>query len=254
MVGDVKQSIYRFRHAEPNIFIERCKEYESEEKTNSERINLTRNFRSRQEVIDAVNYIFERCMKEKIGGVLYDDDAKLYLGKEDYVKFEHSNKAELLYFDKKEFEESEEFRDLSKDEIEARIVASKIRELVDNRVQIQDTDKQTSHDIQYSDIAILMRGMGNGQDVVYQKALKEANIPAYVISKAGYYSAPEVQLILNFLSIIDNPRQDLPLLNVLNSFIGSFTPDELAMIKQTDKRKRLIDCMYLYILKGNDEA
>ncbi len=255
MVGDVKQSIYRFRHAEPRIFIERCSEYEKENLTNSERINLTYNFRSRKEVIDAVNYIFERCMKEEVGGVKYDDRARLYLGKKDYPASGCDNRPELLYFDRFEFEENDIFKNLLVDEIEARIVAGKIRELIDSKMQVFDTEDNEMRDIKYSDIAILMRGMNGGKDVIYQKALKDENIPAYVISKAGYYSAWEVQLILNLLTVIDNPRQDLPLLSVLNSYIGGFTQEEIAKIRIiSPKKRRLIDSLYLYVLKGDDPA
>ena len=254
MVGDVKQSIYRFRHAEPSIFIEMCKKYADAGCPQSERINLKKNFRSRQEVIDAVNYIFERCMKEDIGGVLYDDEAKLYFGQTDYQESKENNKTELLYFSKEDFEGINDYKDLSKDEIEARIVATKIRELIDNKFQVLDQEKGGTKDIEFSDIAIMMRGMSGGEDVIYQKALKEAGIPAYVISKSGYYSAWEVQLILNYLSVIDNPRQDLPLLHLLNSFIGDFTQDEIAKIRTCGRTKRLIDSMYLYLLEGKEES
>ena len=254
MVGDIKQSIYRFRHAEPGIFREKCEEYEKSEDAASERINLTYNFRSRGEVIDAINYIFERCMKKEVGEVSYDDAARLYLGKTDYPESNSDNRAELIFFNKTEFEETEAFKNLSKDEIEAKIVARKIRNLIEEKKQVFDNNKQAMRDIEFSDIAILMRGMSGGQDVIYQKALKDENIPAYVISKSGYYSALEVQLILNFLSVIDNPRQDLPLLGVLNSFIGNFTQEEIAKIRKYGRKKRLIDSMYLYLLEGSEAS
>ena len=253
MVGDIKQSIYRFRLAKPEIFKEKCIEY-AKGGDRDERIILSNNFRSRKEVIDAVNYVFERCMIEKIGGVEYGKDEKLNFGKTDYPLSNIDNKAELIYFNKKEFEENEQYADLSTDEIEAAIVAGKIRALKEAGTLVFDTKTNSMREMKYSDVAILLRSMTNGRDVVFQKALKNEGIQGYVISKAGYYSALEVQLILNFLSVIDNPRQDMPLLSVLHSFIGGFSEEEIAKIRIADKKKRLIDSLYRYILEGSDAA
>ncbi|MBR5917011.1 MAG: helicase-exonuclease AddAB subunit AddA [Lachnospiraceae bacterium] len=253
MVGDIKQSIYRFRLAKPEIFKEKCQEY-CNGSDRDERIILSNNFRSRKEVIDAVNYVFERCMIERIGGVEYGKDERLNFGKTDYPLSNIDNKAELIYFNKTEFEENEEYADLSTDEIEAAIVASKIRALKEAGTLVYDVKADCMREMKYSDVAILLRSMTNSRDVVFQKALKNEGIQGYVISKAGYYSAWEVQLILNFLSVIDNPRQDMPLLSVLHSFIGGFSEEEIAKIRIADKKKRLIDSFYRYILEGSDAA
>lgn len=258
MVGDIKQSIYGFRLAKPEIFDRKCEEYS--EAKGSERINLTINFRSRQEVIDSVNYVFERLMKQKVGGVEYDDAARLRFGQTNYEEPEFDARTELLYFSKSDFNEIDKYKDFSNDQIEAALVASKIREILDSKAEVFDPKTNSVHEVKCSDIAILLRSMSNGRDVIFQNALKEEGIPGYVISKAGYYSAWEVQLILSFLSIIDNPRQDMPLLGVLHSFIGGFNEDEIALISAEsrrvvkDKRKlRLIDSLYQYILIGSDE-
>ncbi|MBP5493715.1 MAG: helicase-exonuclease AddAB subunit AddA [Lachnospiraceae bacterium] len=253
MVGDIKQSIYRFRLAKPDIFKEKCLEY-SKEGDRDERIILSHNFRSRREVIDAVNFVFERCMIEKIGGVGYGKDERLNLGKKDYPSSNIDNKAELIYFNKKEFEENEQYADLSTDEIEAAIVAKRIRALKEAGTLVYDVKADSMREMKYSDVAILLRSMTNGRDVIFQKALKKEGIQGYVISKAGYYSAWEVQLILNFLSVIDNPRQDMPLLSVMHSFIGSFSEEEIAKVRVIDKKKRLIDSLYRYILEGSDSV
>ena len=251
MVGDIKQSIYRFRLAKPEIFKEKCLEY-SKEGDRDERIILSYNFRSRKEVIDAVNYVFEHCMIEEIGGIEYGEDDRLNLGKTDYPESNTDNKAELIYFSKKEFDEDERYKDLTKDEIEAAIVAGKIKALKEAGTQVFDTKTNSMRKMKYSDVAILLRSMTNGRDVVFQKALKNEGIQGYVISKSGYYNAWEVQLILNFLSVIDNPRQDLPLLSVLHSFMGGFSEEEIAKIRIVEKKKRLIDSLYQYILVGSD--
>lgn len=252
MVGDIKQSIYGFRLAKPEIFKEKCIEY-SKEGERDERINLTNNFRSRREVIDAVNFVFERLMRESVGGVEYDESERLNFGKTDYPKSSANNTAELIYFDKGEFEESEKYKDLSKDEIEAAIVAGRIKDMLDAKTEVFDTKSETMRAMKCSDVAILLRSMTNGRDVIFQKALKNVGLQGHVISKAGYYSAWEVQLILSFLSIIDNPRQDMPLLGVMHSFIGDFDEEEVAKIRLSGKKKRLIDSLYLYILEGSDE-
>lgn len=253
MVGDIKQSIYRFRLAKPEIFKEKCLEY-SKEGERDKRIVLSNNFRSRKEVIDAVNYVFERCMTERIGGVGYGEDERLNQGKTDYPDSNIDEKAELICFSKEEFEADERFKDLSKDEIEAAIVAGKIKELKEAQTLVFDTKINGMREMKYSDVAILLRSMTNGRDVIFQKALKNEGIQGYVISKSGYYNAWEVQLILNFLSVIDNPRQDLPLLSVLHSFMGGFSEEEIAKIRAVDKKKRLIDSLYRYILEGSEKA
>ena len=253
MVGDIKQSIYGFRQAKPEIFRDKCMLYENDTIKN-ERINLTRNFRSRKEVIDAVNFIFERCMKDSVGKVSYDDNERLYLGFEKYPVSLSDNKAELLYFEANEIRENFPGKTVNKDEIEAIMVARRIKELVEQKTKVYDKKTDSMRDMKYSDVAILMRGMSNRRDTIFQKALKDEGIPAYVISKTGYYSATEVQLVLNFLSVIDNPRQDLPLFNVMHSFIGNLSDEEIARIRKFGKKKRLIDSMYLYIIEGDDES
>ncbi len=251
MVGDIKQSIYGFRMAKPEIFREKCETYTTDENKKDVKIILSKNFRSRNEVIDAVNFIFERIMKEEVGGVEYDTDQRLNLGKTDYFETQ-GNKAEFLYFVKSERTENEKTKSLGATGYEALMVAQRIKELVDSGKMVYDKKTDSMRKICYSDIAILLRSTG-GREITFQKALKNAGIPAYVISKNGYYSTTEVQLILNYLSIIDNPRQDVPLLGVMHSFIGGFDEESIARIRINSKEKRLIDSLYLYLLTGDDE-
>ncbi|MCR5847928.1 MAG: helicase-exonuclease AddAB subunit AddA [Lachnospiraceae bacterium] len=252
MVGDIKQSIYGFRLAKPDIFKEKCNTYKKDETQRDVRINLSNNFRSRKEVIDAVNFIFERIMKEEVGGVEYDEDERLNLGKKDYPEAQ-GNKAELLYFLKDDRKENVLTGKMNANELEAMMVAQRILELKEAETKVYDVKKDTMREMHYSDIAILLRATG-GREVIFQKVLKKYGIPAYVISKNGYYSASEVQLILNFLSVIDNPRQDLPLLGVMHSFIGGFDEESIAKIRAQSQSKRLIDSLYLYLVQGDDDA
>ena len=258
MVGDIKQSIYGFRQAKPDIFRKKCETYSADESVRDVRINLSKNFRSREEVIDSVNYIFERCMIKEVGSVSYDKDEMLYVGNEDYPAA-NDNKTEVYcVFDDKETDEDsdgevmEKGDKLSAVESEARLVAMRIKEMIESHKQVFDNDSKSMRDIRYSDIAILLRST-SGREVIFQNALKEAGIPAYVISKTGYYQATEVKLITGLLSVIDNPRQDLPLFGVMKSFIGGFSEEEIAKIRIISPRKRLLDSLNIYVQKGEDE-
>ena len=253
MVGDIKQSIYGFRLAKPDIFREKCEKYKEDETGRDVRINLLHNFRSRREVIDAVNFIFERCMKESVGKINYNEKERLNLGNTDYKESTSDNTAEFLYFLESEKRENPVTSQLSNAEYEAAIIAQRILELKEAKTQVYDRSKDSMRDMEFSDIAILCRGLSGGKDITFQNVLTAAGIPAYVISKTGYYGAKEVQLILNLLSVIDNSRQDLPLLGVMHSFIGGFSEEEIARIRLESRKKRLSDSLYQYLLLGDDE-
>lgn len=246
MVGDIKQSIYGFRLARPEIFAAKYEEYDAD-KARNEKIDLSANFRSRKEVIDAVNAVFEKCMNKEVGGVSYNNEARLVFGAAYYPEFGQDEKAELLYFNP-----SDNYSGLNSNEYEARMIGARIRELVDSEFLVWDTDKKIKRPVKYSDIAILLRAT-KGRDTVYQNELKAMNIPAHVISKNGYFSATEVKLILQILQIIDNPRQDLPLFAVMHSYIGGFSDEEMAKLRIKDRRRRLYDSVCDYAPKGDGE-
>ncbi len=246
MVGDIKQSVYGFRLAKPEIFGAKYEEYVQDTDGN-ERIDLSMNFRSRKEVIDAVNRIFEKCMIKEVGGVEYTEDARLVPGK-DYPKAEQDNKAELLYFNPDEKEVK-----LTNRQYEARMIAVRIKELMESDFKVFDKKSETERPIRYSDIAILLRATKD-RDTVYQNELKTMGIPAHVISKTGYYSATEVKLILNILQVIDNPRQDMPLFAMMYSYIGGFCEEEVARIRIGDKKRRLYDSLTDYSESGADAS
>ncbi|MBO5372403.1 MAG: helicase-exonuclease AddAB subunit AddA [Lachnospiraceae bacterium] len=225
MVGDVKQSIYRFRLARPELFMEKYETYTTEA-SKCQKIELHQNFRSRNEVLEFTNDIFYMIMQKDLGNVTYDDAAALYPGAS-YVE-NTGVEAELLLADSEE-EALEEAGLTDAISLEAEIVASKIRQLM--REQLV-TDKKTGElrNMCYSDIVILLRSFGRYADT-FLEIFEQKGIPAHATSKTGYFQALEVQTILSFLRILDNPRQDIPLAAVLRSPIGDFSDEELALLK-----------------------
>lgn len=234
MVGDVKQSIYRFRLARPELFMEKFATYDLNA-SNKQRIDLHKNFRSRSEVLEFTNDIFYKIMDEDLGNVLYDEDAALYCGAM-YEPVENM-KAEVLLYEKEYesggFEADTQMDSLSTRQLEARMIASRIQELKET---LQVTDKETKllRPLRNSDIVILLRSIqGWGNDFV--SVLGDCGIPAHVATSTGYFSAVEVQTVLSFLKILDNPYQDIPMAAVLKSAIVGLDNEELAEISLTEE-------------------
>lgn len=225
MVGDVKQSIYRFRLARPELFMEKYDTYSIDDSL-TQKIDLHQNFRSRNEVLEVVNDIFYRIMGKDLGNVAYDDLAALHLGAS-YPETENMA-AELLVTDSNdELLEDTDYSD--KKLLEAKLVATKIHELLKNGTV---TDKKTKElrEVRFSDIVILLRSL-SGWTESFVQVLNEEGIPAYAISQTGYFSTVEVQTVLSMLRILDNPRQDIPLTAVLRSPIGNMTDEELGVLR-----------------------
>ncbi len=214
MVGDVKQSIYRFRLARPELFMDKYHRFSTEE-SSQQRIDLHRNFRSRWEVVEAVNDIFYPLMEKDLGNVAYDAEAALYAGAV-YPDYENADccKPELLLVPSQE-------SGMERREQEAAAVAGRIRELVET---------QEIPGITYKDIVLLLRSM-SGWAETYQKVFEQEGIPLIVASKTGYFSATEVQTVLSLLRVLDNPYQDIPLAAVMKSYFGKFSSEELAQIR-----------------------
>lgn len=214
MVGDVKQSIYRFRLARPELFMDKYHRFSTEE-SSQQRIDLHRNFRSRREVVEAVNDIFYPLMEKNLGNVAYDAEAALYAGAV-YPDYENADccKPELLLVPSQE-------SGMERREQEAAAVAGRIRELVET---------QEIPEITYKDIVLLLRSMF-GWAETYQKVFEQEGIPLIVASKTGYFSATEVQTVLSLLRVLDNPYQDIPLAAVMKSYFGKFSSEELAQIR-----------------------
>lgn len=228
MVGDVKQSIYKFRLARPELFMEKYHTYTKEE-SDCQRIDLHKNFRSRREVLEGVNTLFQKIMGQELGGIVYDEDAALYEGAS-YPE-NTGNETEYLIFTQEE-ESGESVRSF-----EARAIAAKIRALYQN---FQVTDKETGalRTVQYRDMVILLR-TNSGWAEEFKETLQKEGIPAYVSLRTGYFEASEIRELLQFLHVIDNPRQDIPLYGTLKSYFGGFSEEEIARIRVDETVKKI---------------
>lgn len=259
MVGDVKQSIYRFRLADPTIFNEKCDSYPvSDIRGTDRRIDLTQNFRSRREILDGINFIFSKIMNKQIGEVDYTNEVFLNLGSE----FKESEECftELTIIDKNKDESddiSEEILEMKQAELEAALAVQKIKELLckDNNLPVKRNSsneiiEETPEKLQYRDIVILMRSVSNSAGI-FEEIFNSEGIPFYFDGGLGYYETIEIQVILNLLRIIDNIRQDVPLLSVMRSPIGSFNTEELVEIRVSNPKGSFIDALYNY--KNNFE-
>ena len=246
MVGDVKQSIYKFRQAMPELFLEKYENYsfieEKKDKLDKGRkIKLFKNFRSRENVLQITNMVFEEIMSKKLGDIDYNEQEYLNLGA-NYLKPEdkkiqnYAGKAELLVIDLKqeELEEEEANQEdvIEKTVLEAKLVVQKIQELIHSNYMVYD--KGNYRKMTYRDIVILLRSTANVAPI-YEKEIIEADLPVFCDTTAQYLDSTEIQTILSVLKIIDNPMQDIPLICVLRSPIGNFTDNDLVEIRLQDR-------------------
>lgn len=206
MVGDVKQSIYRFRLARPELFMEKYKTYSTED-SREQKIELHKNFRSRAQVLESVNYIFHRIMGEDLGGITYDDNNALYPGA-DFPEGGEFLKTEVLLVEKDSEELQDEDSGQTPQELEALAIAAEINRIT-GREQILDKETGTYRPLEYGDIVILLRSAYGWADT-FREVLESNGIPAYTASRTGYFSAQEVVTLLNYLRVCDNPLQDIP--------------------------------------------
>jgi len=252
MVGDVKQSIYKFRLARPELFLEKYDIYQ--ETGDLCRIDLAKNFRSRIQVVDAVNDVFSRIMSREIGGIAYDDKAALYPGAVYPAQEDPAYGSELLLIRKPEKGEREEsgigeqhtegagvlvdYDNVR--QLEALAIAARIKQLKGS-LKVMEKSTGELRLVRYSDMVILLRTT-SGWDEEFKKILEQQGIPVYITSKTGYFGALEVQELLQFLRVLDNPRQDIPLFGVMQSVFGGFTQEEIAQIRsggEGHSRKRM---------------
>ena len=253
MVGDVKQSIYRFRLARPELFMEKYKKYSLTD-SDEQRIDLHKNFRSRSQVLDCANYIFRQIMGEGLGGIAYDDAAALYPG----AQFPEGSKEAFLSTEvllvEKDAEELEDLMD-GRDarELEALAISHRIKEIV-GKERILDKETKEYRPVRYGDIVILLRS-ASGWSETFTEVLSAHGIPVYAASKTGYFSALEVVTILNYLQICDNPLQDIPMTGVLRSPIVGCTTQELAILRETFPEGMIYESVlgYLEKYKGTSE-
>ena len=227
MVGDVKQSIYRFRLADPTIFQSKYAEYKLID-TAGEKIDLMQNYRSSCDVIDATNYLFKRIMDVEVGEIAYDQDAELKLGiEEENYDF---NKPELHIIDKESVVGDDMEKSLLHDaQFEAHFVAQQIRKMIDTPEELWDRSAKTSRQVEYNDIVILLRSMTAAVD--FYEILSSYNIPVSTETPGNLLEETEIITILCVLRTIDNPYQDIPLVAIMRSPLFFFTEPELAEIR-----------------------
>ncbi len=223
MVGDVKQSIYRFRQAEPGLFLDKYDRYL--DGAEGRRIDLHQNFRSRPEVLAAANEVFYKLMRRELGGIQYDEAAALragaaYPGQPGFC-------AELLLLSQEEWEEERKESHWTKQEAEAHLIAGRIRELLKTG-KVTESGELRSVDL--SDIVILLRTM-SGWSETFVRVLQDEGIPASAQTRDGYFETMEVETLLAYLKILDNPTQEIPLAAALHGMLGRFSSKELAVIK-----------------------
>lgn len=259
MVGDVKQSIYKFRQACPELFLDKYDRYSLDGNEDGLKIQLFKNFRSRKNVLDVTNTVFENIMSKNLGDIDYNKDEFLNLGA-DFEDIKNGvGNAELHIIDLKEDEENTKWIDeeeaeendenlkmLEKEEIEAQFVARKIQELIQSKSQIKDK-KLGFRDITYKDIVILLRSTSRLAQI-YEKELLKLDIPVFSDSSNEYLDTIEIQTIISVLKILDNPIDDISLVSVLRSEIGTFTDNEILEIRLCDKENRF----YYSLQKAKD--
>ncbi len=258
MVGDVKQSIYRFRLARPELFIEKYKTYTSTE-SKEQKIDLHENFRSRKEVLASINYIFEKIMHEDLGKVEYDSQAELKYGNKEYDAVSQAGidshkmaQTELLLIQAGE-EDLAEAGFGSLQEAEAHMVASRIKELLaSQRVLGKQGENQILRQVHYRDIVILLRSISGWADT-FAKILTAEGIPVHTTSQTGYFGTIEIRTILSMLSILDNPLQDIPFAAVLSSPIGGFDGADLANIRTESEEHFFYDALQDYAFQGTNK-
>ncbi|RHW49846.1 helicase-exonuclease AddAB subunit AddA [Bombilactobacillus bombi] len=221
MVGDVKQSIYGFRQAAPQLFVHKYQRMQVDSQA-GQLINLSENFRSTKNVIDTVNGIFERVMDQHLGDLDYTQDTRLIAGADFPADLDTTTDVILN-------QAAENSTDTTNEQAEINLIIEKIQQLFADNYQIYDRQSGQKRPLKYSDIVILTRVKSLNNDIVNQFA--QAHLPIVVPDAANYFQATEVRVMLSMLKIIDSPRQDIPLVAVLRSMIGGLNENELAYLR-----------------------
>ena len=225
MVGDVKQSIYRFRLSRPELFMEKFDTYSLTDGS-CQRIDLHKNFRSRSQVLDSTNAVFERIMTKNLGKITYDSAAALNVG----ASYPETNECDTEVLILEAEDEGGKIASDDARRMEALMVAKRIKEMKD--MKIWDAKKEEYRKISYGDIVILSRSLSGWADV-FSKVLNQEGIPAFASSREGYFSTLEIGWIMDYLRILDNYRQDIPLAAMLKSPFGQLSDEEMARIRNT---------------------
>lgn len=251
MVGDVKQSIYKFRLAEPEIFIGKYEAFKENNNEHDIKLDLNKNFRSKGSIIAAVNDIFRQIMNKDLSGLEYDDAAALYQGNS--YEGELNYPVELQLVDDMQIDDSaldDEIKEMKKAEMEAYAAAQAIKESKGSL--IFDSKKGQERPIENKDIVILLRG-AKGYANIYAEALMREGIPAFVDTSDGYFDTLEIEVFLNLLRVIDNRKQDIPLLSMLRSPIFSFALEELIWIRIHKKDVTYYRAFAEYAMEGEED-
>lgn len=253
MVGDVKQSIYRFRLAEPNLFMGKYRRFLPDSNESGMKIDLNKNFRSRHEVLAGTNYLFKQLMGKTVGEIEYDDAAELKKGAA-YPEDEEYP-IELYLIDKSEetavATDGEEEEDIEAVLLEARQMAEIVKQLIEERRKIYDAKTKTYRNITYRDIVILLRSMPWAPAIMDE--FRAQGIPVYADLSTGYFEATEVAIMISLLQIIDNPYQDIPLASVLRSPIVGLNEEELADIRIAMPKGTFYEALKEYCRTGSVE-
>jgi len=264
MVGDVKQSIYRFRLAEPTLFMDKYKQFQLDGSGVGMRIDLSKNFRSRAQILDGTNFLFRQTMDEEVGEIAYDDAAELKLGNKEYpVQSELEAKVILINQGEPGQKKSQEDdnqdlvidsfeEELETSQLEARAMIEEMKQLIQSKYPIFDKDLKQNRPITYRDMVILMRSMPWAETILDE--CKKAGIPVYAELSTGYFEAIEVRVMMSLLKIIDNPYQDIPLASVLRSPILNMTEVELAEIRLFAKSSSFYEALTVAASNENDDA
>jgi len=257
MVGDVKQSIYKFRQAKPELFLEKYDTYklkDNKQEDDNLKIQLFKNFRSRENVLDFTNLIFDNLMSKELGDIDYTEEEYLNLGASyektsqnlnteidiiDLQENQEQNKESIFKsnennVENEESETKEQEERIEDIELEAKFVAKRIKKLIDEKYQVYNNKKKEFRDITYKDIIILLRSTKNTA-AIFEKEIIRQNMPVFTDSSSTYLDSIEIQTIMSLLKIIDNPLNDIPLVTVLRSYIGGFTDNDLIQIRLSDK-------------------
>ena len=249
MVGDVKQSIYGFRQARPQLFLNKYQTYHNDDQT-TERIILADNFRSTKNVTTTVNRLFNSILTTDFGGIDYQKEGKLIFGAKYYPE-QLDSTSELIYADKEDSENKvATATDQKEDFAEIQMVIQRIQQLKKNHFQVYDPKTKLKRDLDYSDIAILTRTRSDNLQIMQEFA--KADIPLFISDAQNYFQTFELVIIMNILRIIDNPRQDIPLVAVLRSPIFNFTEPELAQIRIKTRKGDFYDALANYSSENSE--
>lgn len=249
MVGDVKQSIYRFRQADPSIFLKKYETFSTGEQSQDIRIDLNRNFRSHPDILHAINGLFKAIMNRRLGEMEYDEKAHLYPGMQYPTDNQLAIGLTIVEMDKKD-DEASEMAKIKKEETEACAVANAIQKM--HGQPLYDAKKDIIRPAMYRDMAVLMRTIGSTVPV-FTEVFTDWNIPVFADVQTGYFDSIEVNVFLNLLRIIDNRRQDIPLLSVLKSAIGRFSESMLADIRIHRQKGLFSEAFFDYANNGIDD-